>query len=332
MRKKSLIVLLLLSTMLGLSACENIENPVKENNEEIIEDTISPKEDAIWSRKFENSDKRSELMEKMTELEVSDTNEITFTYDGVKREGLIFFPENVKDSSLIVMLHGGGMTIDNFVDMTNINDEATSRGYTVLYLQGLDDSTNASSVYQWNNGSGLSTVDDLGFIQSAALSIEEKYELNVYNTNVIGFSNGAFMVHTLASEGCDTFEGFVSVAGGMQKPSWDKKDDILDLSFLAIYGLKDSEVPIKENGSSQYAIDPAIEDTLLYYATTQDLSTETTILLTDKVTEYTYSSQNSSNIVKGISIKDCHHGWPDEKLTTFNTNEYILNFLDSIKE
>lgn len=316
MKRKSLIVLLLLSMTLSLSACGNTNQP-DGNVKQESSITLNDEEKAIVS--------------KMTKFEVATDNSISFTYDGVERKGLLFLPENAKDSSLIVMLHGSEMSMEQFIDMTKINEEALSRGYTLLYLQGVTNPDDKTSVVQWNNGTGNNPIDDLGFIQAAAIKVEEKYELNSDKTYVTGFSNGAFMVHTLAAEGSGTFEGFCSVAGSMQEHSWNNKKADIDFSFLEIFGLKDDAVPANATGTAKYAPGPAIEDVIDYYATSQNLSPKNPVSLSDKVLEYTYDSANSKNVIKGIAIKDCHHGWPDEKLTTFNTNDYILNFFDGLK-
>lgn len=328
--KKKLLVVLLLAMSLQLFGCAN--NPQGSNQGNVTEDTISPKEDTNWAQITEDQADRENLVTKVTKFDVDANNKISITYDGVEREGLIFFPENVKGSPLLVMLHGSGLSIDGFIDLTKINDEALSRGYTVLYLQGIPNPDDKTSSAQWNNGTGNNPVDDIGFIQAAALKAEEVYELDPYRTYVTGFSNGGFMVHTLAAEGNGTFEAFCAVAGTMQENSWNNKKENINLSFLEIFGLKDDAVPANATGTAKYATGPAIEDVIDYYASSQNLTPHNPVSLSNKVLEYTYDSPDSKYLIKGIAIKDCHHGWPEESITTFNTNEYILNFFDNLEK
>lgn len=333
--KKTLIVLLLLILSLQVIACNKTntsQDDIESTNEEVVEETISPEEDVMWQQIFADKEDRENLITKITKFDVTSDNRISITYDGVEREGLIFFPENVKGSPLLVMLHGSGMSMEEFIDMIKINDEATARGYTVLYLQGKTNPDDKTSVIQWNNGTSLNSNDDLGFIQAAALKAEEKYELDAYRTYVAGFSNGAFMVHTIAAEGNSTFEGFCSVAGDMQEHSWESKKEYIELSFLEIFGLKDDAVPSNAAGTAKFAQAPAIEDVMNYYGNVQKLTLHDPVSLSDKVIEYTYDSQESEFKVQCVAIKDCHHGWPEERLTTLNTNKYILDFFDSLNK
>ena len=113
--------------------------------------------------------------------------------------------ETAAEGPLVLLLHGGGATIDNHVGVGSVDwphqvwlDLADEEGLDVLVPQGID--------RHWNDCRAECTrcgeLDDLGFLLALVDTVPAD------KTFVVGESNGGFMTQRLAQEAPERFDGY----------------------------------------------------------------------------------------------------------------------------
>ena len=269
--------------------------------------------------------------DKYTVEDVTEKGEGKYTcsYEEVKHDFILDFPENIENAPLILMLHGYGESAEGLKSKTAFDKDANELGYVVAYVTGAPNPEDLTSARGWNSGIGLSGNNDVDFLKGLANYICETYKLDESRAYVVGFSNGAFMTHRLAIEANDTFKAIVSVAGMMPESVWENKPQEINVSVFQITGQKDDVVPKNSDGSAKYSKAPAIEDVIEYYVTANNLSLMNSEMVGKKSVLTKYKNDNKENQVWDLFIPDGGHSWPDEKFTGININQLILEFLST---
>lgn len=266
---------------------------------------------------------------RITEVKNKKDDLYTCMYKGMEHEFLICDSAAGEDEgrSLVIMLHGYGSSAQGFQTMTNFDTKACEKGYVVCYVTCTVDPANKSDA-GWNSGIGDSKKDDVGFLVKLAEYLQKEYRCSEKKTYVVGYSNGAFMVHRLAEEAGDTFSKCVSVAGMMPGNIWEKKKGRSDADFLQIYGSLDDVVPQKSNGSDKTSPHPAIEEVMEYRIDAGNLKAVEDIALSDRAKLTKYEDTDGTKKVWNVYINGGRHSWPDEKFAGFSVNDLILEFLE----
>ena len=252
------------------------------------------------------------------------------TFDGVERSFCVYLPEKTEGAPLVLMLHGAGDSADVFRNNTHFEEDACPRGYAVAYVNGAAN-PNEPSGRIWNSGIAADGNNDVDFLRATAAYLQETYSLDADRTYAIGFSNGAFMTQRLAMDASDTFAAVVSVAGKLPASVWDRRNDSNDIGVFQISGTKDDVVPQDLNGTAANMPDPAIEIVMEYWAESDGLSLYETSDIGKSSTIMKYGSSDTDTEVWSLSVDGGRHSWPNESLTGINTNELILDFLDTQK-
>lgn len=250
-------------------------------------------------------------------------------YDGKERTYLEYKPDG-DAKGILFMLHGYGSNPESFQNDTGMHIEAGKRGYVVIYVAGIRNEKDSSASSGWNAGIGDSEIDDIGFLNALAKYMQQKYGLTRDDTFAAGYSNGAFMMHRIATEGQESFAAVASVAGMMPEKVWVSRPDTNQISVLQISGSKDDVIPMYYNGSDHNSKNPPMEDVIAYYASANGLTQMQTESLTEKVLVTKYKEQGKKEQVWHVFIEGGRHSWPDEKLWGFNTNSLILDFFDQV--
>jgi polyhydroxybutyrate depolymerase len=136
------------------------------------------------------------------------------TSEKTEREYALYIPDGLQENApLVFVLHGyygNGLGISSSCGMNEVADEG---GFAVCYPYGLLDFT---GVPHWNsNLTGLSNVDDSGFLSELAIYLQDNHGFSSECTYSCGYSNGGYMSYTLACEHPDVFRGIGSVGGTM---------------------------------------------------------------------------------------------------------------------
>lgn len=248
----------------------------------------------------------------------------TCNFKDMTRKFIISVPtECNENTSLIIMLHGLGMSAASFKEEIKLEEAAIPRNYAVLYIDGSVDTEHRSY------GSGWHFYDDKYSKKDEEFVIElGKYCKLVYGLGpkmfVGGFSNGAFMTNKLLSVHSENFTAGVSVSGTMMKNAWAQKTN-LPVGYLQINGTKDDAVPMEFMETSASSPNPSMEKVIKYYVEVNKIPYEyETIKISEAAKMYNYSSK-----VAWVIIEEGRHNWPNLEFSKFNASEVILDFFDN---
>lgn len=264
-------------------------------------------------------------------ITIEENGRFTCEYGGIQRSGLLYLPENEKGAPLVVMLHGYGSDGKAFQSEVQLEKVLVPAGYAVVYVDGIADPEEKTSASGWNSGLGASGKDDVGFLSSMTLGLQETYGFDTERTYAAGFSNGAFMTYRLGVEEAEIFHGIISVAGMMPEKVWKNRPKSVSLSVLQISGTADDVVPRRSDCSAEKSGHPAIEDVCGYFAQAAGLEAQTVKQPSDRVTIVKYNSDQRKEQVWEVTLEGGRHSWPTEQFNGLDTNELILEFLESVK-
>ena len=147
--------------------------------------------------------------------------EFTFVHEGEERQYILYIPDTLTENApLVFLMHGftgSALDIYNYSDMQMVADE---HGFAVCYPDGTIDQNGNRF---WNVGYNFhqnQSVDDVGFITSLAIYLQNEYNFSSENTFASGMSNGAEMSYMLSCFASETFKAIAPVAGTMFGESW----------------------------------------------------------------------------------------------------------------
>ena len=263
--------------------------------------------------------------------DVVQTGEDSFScsFDGVTHRFLLSLPEEPAGAPLILMLPGYGNTAEAFRTQVHFEVEANARGYAVAYVTGAPDPNVRTSSVGWHAEIDTPGNRDLEFLVAFKEYLQERYGLDRTRAFAVGFSNGAMMAHSLAMEAGESFTACVSVAGCMPKSVWDARRESAAVGFFQISGEKDDTVPKNSDGSARYAIAPAIEDVMTYWAQANGLDRQETSRLGRDSVLTKYAGEGKTRQVWDLVVANGHHSWPSLSFHQIDTNALILDFLDA---
>ena len=143
---------------------------------------------------------------------------LTLTSAGILRDALVHVPPSYDPTSgemLVLNFHGYSSNAPEEEILAEMNPVADSRGFMVVYPDGVDSSWNAGSCcgVAWNN-----SVDDVAFTQNLIADLESQYCIDPSRVYATGMSNGGFFAHRLGCEMASTFAAIAPVAGVMGIP------------------------------------------------------------------------------------------------------------------
>lgn len=276
-----------------------------------------------------------------TQLSLENLKEVkdgkfTCYFDNLYHDFIIDLPDNydsTRKTPLIVLLHGYGNSAEAFRNATEFHEAANPRGYAVVYVTGAKNKKDKTSSVGWNSGISKDGNKDVEFLVALVNYLQEEYGFDKSRIYSAGFSNGGFMNHRLAMEAEETFRACVSVAGKMPVELWNLRNEKNNISFMQVSGEKDDGVPKNSNGTAKYARDPAIEDVMEYWATSNNLDENEIIKIANGsiLTKWNSKKNESVNQVWHLLVKDGYHSWPTKELNGIEINEIILDFFDEIK-
>ena len=147
----------------------------------------------------------------------------TFFSGGLEREYMLYIPQSAeKNSPLVFMLHGLGSTHTIIMNYSQMNQVADKHGFVVCYPQGIRGAENTRHTKKgtpfWNVGYEThknETVDDVSFIKSLAIYLQQEYNLDPEKTFCAGMSNGGDMSYLLGCEAPDIFKAIAPITGCM---------------------------------------------------------------------------------------------------------------------
>lgn len=171
------------------------------------------------------------------------------TSDGRTRTYHIYVPSALPAGPvpLLIALHGGTGSGDQFQRQSGFDDLAEQNGFIVVFPDGVGLGRNEDRLRTWNGGYCCGTaakqaVDDVGFIDQLIDAIAAEYDVDSTRIFAAGHSNGGIMAYRLACELADRI-----VAIGLQAGSLgvDPCEPSQPVSVLHLHGTADENHPIE---------------------------------------------------------------------------------------
>jgi polyhydroxybutyrate depolymerase len=166
----------------------------------------------------------------------------TIAVNGTTRTYLLYVPKSyraTKPSPLVVGLHGGFQSAQDFATMVNFGPMAELDRWILVYPQGLAGETWDSGTEPPHTVAEAQKVDDTGFILALIDSLETQYNINDQRIYATGISNGGRMAYSLA---CDTtrFRAIAPVAAPLSDATCTPSAGV---SVLHVHGTADDVNP-----------------------------------------------------------------------------------------
>ncbi|MEC8914968.1 MAG: PHB depolymerase family esterase [Candidatus Neomarinimicrobiota bacterium] len=160
---------------------------------------------------------------------------------------MLYIPQSAeKNSPLVFMLHGLGSTHTIIMNYSHMNQVADKHGFVVCYPQGIRGAENTRHTKKgtpfWNVGYEThknETVDDVSFIKSLAIYLQQEYNLDPEKTFCAGMSNGGDMSYLLGCEAPYIFKAIAPITGCMMGWIYDSCNKNDPVPVFQVHGTAD---------------------------------------------------------------------------------------------
>ena len=183
----------------------------------------------------------------MSRKNTTEENLIAFDMNGETRQYILHRPDGLQENSpLVFVLHGLGGSASGIREYSRMDKVADENGFAVCYPQGTGGSEDTKytkkGTHFWNVGYEVhknETVDDVEFITSLAMFLQEKYNLDSEKTFCTGMSNGGDMSYLLGCAAPDIFKAIAPITGCMMKWIYDSCNENDPVPVFHVHGTAD---------------------------------------------------------------------------------------------
>ena len=251
----------------------------------------------------------------------------TFLSGGLEREYMLYIPQSAeKNSSLVFMLHGLGSTHTIIMNYSQMNQVADKHGFVVCYPQGIRGAENTRHTKKgtpfWNVGYEThknETVDDVSFIKSLAIYLQQEYNLDPEKTFCAGMSNGGDMSYLLGCEAPDIFKAIAPITGCMMGWIYDSCNKNDPVPVFQVHGTADKTTYYDGDvdNRDKWGVYMGVETTINFWVdrneckevnidTLPDIDrNDGSIVITEK-----YTGGRNNNEVWFYKVVNGDHEWP----------------------
>lgn len=146
---------------------------------------------------------------------------ISLKHGGRERSYIVHIPNAAAAGQplpVVLSFHGGGGWASQQQDSTRLHELGEREGFITVYPNGSGPLKNR--LLTWNAGTCCAyamkqDVDDVGFVAALLDDLGRRTPIDRARVYATGFSNGAMMVHRLASERPDLVAAIAPVSGAM---------------------------------------------------------------------------------------------------------------------
>jgi len=271
----------------------------------------------------------------------------SLVHDSKQRTFHVHLPPTYYDTNdalpLVIGLHGGGGSGDQFEAQTNLDSKADAANFIIVYPNGLTN-PNATTVRTWNAGkccgqvASTLNVDDVGFISDLIDKLTATYRIDPKKVYATGHSNGAMLCYRLASELSTKLAAVAPNAGNFQMKT--PYAPTRNVPVIHINSKLDQNVKylggMTDGPGGQY--DPPVDSCLnVVAARASCTNTKQTVQTFSLYTIYEWSgcTPNSFKVMLYLT-EDGGHSWPggnkgsafaDPPSQAFVNNDVIWDFL-----
>jgi polyhydroxybutyrate depolymerase len=236
------------------------------------------------------------------------------TEDGRERSYRLHVPESVDDEpvALVVALHGGGGSAEQFAREDRLEALADDEGFVVVHPEGI--SQRIERLHTWNAGNCCGAaaeegVDDVAFIRAVVDEVAGALPIDPDQVFAVGHSNGGMMAYRLACEAADVFAAVGLQAGAL---GIDTCEPAAPVSLIHVHGTADANVPLEGgvgSGVAGVAFRPTLES-LAAVGTPQGCDDEPVEATdaADGLATSTWSCPDGAE-VRLVLVEGGAHGW-----------------------
>lgn len=175
---------------------------------------------------------------------------------GFSRTYRLFVPEGLTSPApLLLALHGGLGSGQQFEASSGFNRLATTNGFIVAYPDGVARFPDGTGARTWNAGKCCGpavtrNVDDVAFLRAVVQDVAKTRQVDPSRVYATGHSNGGMMAVRLACEASDVFAAVGIQSASLETAGCSPQQPV---SFMQIHGTADGNIPITGGNGSGIA-------------------------------------------------------------------------------
>ena len=238
----------------------------------------------------------------------------TLQHNGVEREYQLYLPSSYNEENphtVLLNFHGfGGNAKDYFAFESDFQEVAEQEGVILVYPQALL----LSGFSVWNAApfaeENKTDFDDIGFIETLIVDLQEQLSIDPERVYAVGFSNGGMFSYALACFSNEPIAGVAAVSAA-QLNLVDCAPSPIN-AFIA-HGTADDVLPY--NGSSDIA---SIDEVVSFWTSvnqTSSVAQESSYAFgNETVYHFTYSEGINNTQVMHYKVENGGHQWFDHEI------------------
>ncbi len=210
---------------------------------------------------------------------------------------------------LVVALHGGLGTPDQFAGATGIEALAAREGFVVVHPAGVSRTWNAGRCC---GPAVTADVDDVGFLAALVADLSQRLPIDPARVFAIGHSNGAMMAWRAACDRADVFAAVVVVAGSLETTDG-RCTASRGVSLLAIHGDADQNHPINGGVGDRSVSNVAYRSmatSLATWTSTQRCGAPTAPTTVGPLNTTVWRSCRDNTETRYVVVAGADHPWP----------------------
>lgn len=234
----------------------------------------------------------------------------SLTFGGQERTFRLFIPAGLRADAkvpLVVALHGGLGSGDQFAAASRFESLARDEGFVVVFPDGIGNT--------WNGGgccgqAARQNVDDVGFLAALIDLLVREAPVDASRVFMTGHSNGAIMAFRFGCERPEMVKGIAPVAGSLEIPQCKASKGT---NLLAIHGDADQNHPINggQGPRSIAGVDfVSMETTFSLWTAGMGCSSSPQRTTSGALTTTEWTGCKDGTIARYIIIAGADHPWP----------------------
>lgn len=266
------------------------------------------------------------------------------TVDGLERTYTLNLPPDYYDAagfSLVIALHGGGGSAQQFESTNKLTEKANAAKFIVVYPEGIQ-SNGVLKARTWNAGgccdyAVTQNINDVKFISLLIDKLVTTYKINPKKVYATGHSNGGMLAYRLACELSNKIAAIAPNGCTMVAATCNPSRPV---PVLHMHSVLDTNVPYQGgvvNGiGTQGVYLPPLDSVMNAWSQKNTCATIAQVIVNDnnyKLTKWTGCNGNAA--IHYYLTKDGGHGWPgglpggpnsDIPSTVINANNLLWDF------
>lgn len=261
--------------------------------------------------------------------------------DGLTRTYTVNLPPNYYESSgfsLVIAMHGGGGSAEQFEATSLLTQKADAAGFIVVYPDGVK-STGALQARTWNAGGCCDyardhNIDDVNFIRQLINKLVGTYKINPKKVYATGHSNGGMLSYRLACEMADKITAIA--VSGCTMVVLQPCNPSRAVPVLHMHSELDEHVPLEGGIGISSAYFPPLDSVFNVWSARDACSTPNQVVTSNaKYTLRQWTGCTNNVSIQYYLTKDGGHAWPgglpgswmgDTPSTAINANDLLWQF------